>query len=250
MALIDLERFERKVHSQNGEDGVLGAIFAAVGVTNRFFVEFGCGEATECNTAYLLEQGWQGLLMDPAGTSRNPRATVRREFVTAENIDSLLRKYGVPEEFDLLSIDIDGNDYWVWRAIAHRPRVVVIEYNAHVPPGERRAIAYDPSFQWYWTDYFGASLRALKELGERKGYVLVYCESRGVNAFFVEASALPPGFAPLPLEAIYRPPNYDGRGSRHPPDGSRFMVDPEAGATAPVLVPVTRASDRPHPCLG
>jgi hypothetical protein len=71
--------------------------------------------------------------------------------------------------------------------------------------GER--FAYDPSFQWDWTDYFGASLRALKELGERKGYVLVYYESRGVNAFFVEASAVPSGFAPLPLEAVYRPPN-------------------------------------------
>jgi hypothetical protein len=233
MALHDLEGFERKVHSQNGEDGVLEAIFAAIGVTNRYFVEFGCEDATECNTAYLLEQGWQGLLMDPAGMSRNTRATVRQEFVTAENIDFLLRKYGVPEEFDLLSIDIDGNDYWVWQAITHRPRVVVVEYNAHVPPGERKSIPYDPSFRWTGTDYFGASLRALAELGDRKGYVLVYCESRGVNAFFVEARALPPSFVPRPLEAIYRPPNYYGRGDRHPPERSRVMVDPEQGGFGP-----------------
>jgi hypothetical protein len=230
-ALDDLERFERKVYSQNGEDGVLEAIFAAVGLTNRFFVEFGCEDATECNTAYLLDQGWQGVLMDPAGVSGNPKADVRQEFITAENIDSLLRRYVVPEEFDLLSIDIDGNDYWVWRAIAHRPRVVVIEYNAHVPPDERRSIAYDPTFQWSGTDYFGASLRALAELGERKGYRLVYCESRGVNAFFVDARVLPPSFVPRPLQLVYRPPNFDGRGARHLPDGSRVMVDPDRGGT-------------------
>jgi hypothetical protein len=221
MELNDLERLERRVYSQNGEDGVLEAIFAAVGVTNRYFVEFGCGDATECNTAYLLEQGWQGLLMDPAGVSRNMRATVRQEVVTAGNIDSLLRKYGVPEEFDLLSIDIDGNDYWVWGAITHRPRVVVIEYNAAVPPGERKVIAYDPAFQWNGSDYFGASLRALAELGGRKGFTLVYCESRGVNAFFVETRLLPPSFVPRPLEAVYRPPQYN----RYPPD-DRSLADP------------------------
>lgn len=237
MALDDLERFERKVYSQNGEDGVLEAIFAAVGVTDRFFVEFGCEDATQCNTAYLLEQGWQGLLMDPAGTSRNPMATVRQEFVTAENINSLFRKYGVPDEFDLLSLDIDGNDFWVWQAITHRPRVVVIEYNAHVPPGERKSIAYDPSFRWSGTDYFGASLRALKELGEQKGYSLVYCDSHGVNAFFIADHALPPSFVPRPLEEVYRPPNFDGLGHRHPPDGSRIMIDPAPGDLGPRLSP-------------
>lgn len=229
MSLNDLERLERKVRSQNGEDGVVEAILSVVGVTNRYFVEFGCRDATECNTAFLLEQGWQGLLMDAGGISQNTKATVRREFVTAENIDSLLRKYGVPQEFDLLSIDIDGNDYWVWQAITHRARVVVIEYNASVPPLERKSIAYDPSFQWNGTDYFGASLRALAELGKRKGYTLVYCESRGVNAFFVEARVLPPSFVARSLEAVYRPPNYDGRGYRHPPDRSRVMVDPVPG---------------------
>lgn len=227
MGLADLEPDERKVYSQNGEDGVLESIFAAVGVTNRFFVEFGCEDATECNTAFLLEQGWQGLLMDGAGISRNPRATVHGEFITAENINLLFRKYGVPEAFDLLSIDVDGNDYWIWQAITYRPRVVVIEYNAHVPPGQRKAIVYDPGFRWNGSDYFGASLRALKELGEKKGYCLVYCEHTGANAFFIARDALPPSFVPMPLEAIYRPPNYLNRGLRWPPDRSRVMIDPE-----------------------
>jgi len=226
MGLFDLEHHERKVYSQNGEDGVLEAIFAAIGVTNRFFVEFGCEDATECNTAFLLEQGWQGLLMDGAGISRNPRATVRKEFITAENINFLFHKYGVPEAFDLLSIDIDGNDYWVWQAITYRPRVVVIEYNAHVPPGDSKVIAYDPAFRGNGSDYFGASLRAMKELGEQKGYTLIHCKRTGANAFFIATDALPASFAPRPLEEIYRPPNYLNRGLRWPPDRRRVMIAP------------------------
>ncbi len=158
MSLTDLAAAEKKVCSQNGEDGVLAAIFVAVGVTNRYFVEFGVDDAAECNTACLLQQGWTGLMMDGEGISRNPLASVEREHITAENINELLAKYHVPRDFDLLSIDIDGNDYWVWKAIAHRPRVLVIEYNASVPPELRRVIPYDPHFRWSGSDYFGASL--------------------------------------------------------------------------------------------
>jgi hypothetical protein len=224
MVLSELERHERKVYSQNGEDGVLEAIFAAIGTTNRYFVEFGCGDTMECNCRRLLEQGWRGLFMDRAGTP----PLVQREHVSAENINGLLAKNEVPQVFDLLSIDIDGNDYWVWQAITWRPRVVVIEYNAHVA-GDRTAIAYDPAFEWTGTDYFGASLRALAELAEEKGYRLVYCERCGVDAFFIAADALPPGFAPAAVETLYRPPNYGNQGRRHPPDPTRAMIDP-AGA--------------------
>ena len=127
MLFDDLLNRELKVHSQNGEDGVLEMIFAEIGVTNKFFVEFGCGDATECNAAYLLEQGWHGLMMDGVGVSRNQRATVRREFITAENINFLFQKYEIPDVFDLLSVDIDGNDFWVWQAITHRPRVNALQ---------------------------------------------------------------------------------------------------------------------------
>ncbi len=224
MDFADLQRYEHKVYSQNGEDGVLGRIFALVGVKDRYLVEFGCGDATECNAAYLLEQGWRGLLMDGAGVSKNPRAAVRREVVTAENINGLFQKYGVPPEFDLLSVDIDGNDFWVWNAIACRARVVVIEYNSHVPPAESRVIAYDPAFRWNGSDYYGASLKALAELGRVKGYQLVCCERTGTNAFFVADELLPPWFAARPLEEVYRPPNFLDRGRRHRPDNARAMV--------------------------
>jgi hypothetical protein len=226
MPFSNLQASERKVTSQNGEDGVIEAIFARIGTTNKFFVEFGVGDATECNGAYLLEQGWTGLMMDGGHDSRNPRATIRREFIVAENINALFAKYGVPREFDLLSIDIDGNDFWVWREIAARPRVVVIEYNSNVPADVSVAIAYEPMFISDGSDYFGASLLALVELGRQKGYTLVYCERAGVNAFFVADEALPRGFQPQSLEKLYRPPNYNYMGCRCRPDPTRTMVDP------------------------
>jgi hypothetical protein len=229
MLFANLAASERKIYSQNGEDGVIAALFAEVGVTNRFLVEFGCADGIECNAAHLIEQGWTGLLMDAGGISNNPRCTVHKEFVTAENINALFRKYDVPPEFDLLSIDIDGNDFWVWQRIEARPRVVVIEYNANIPPNLRRAIAYDPNFVWSSTDYVGASLLALKELGQQKRYTLVYCERAGVNAFFVADELLPADFKPRSIEAIHRPANYLYQGIRHRTDQMRTMIDPFAG---------------------
>jgi hypothetical protein len=226
MPFSNLESSERKVHSQNGEDGVIEALFARLGTTNKYFVEFGCGDGIECNGAYLLELGWTGLMMDAAGECNNPKVTLRKEFVNAENVNDLFRKYGVPQHFDLLSIDIDGIDFWVWREITFRPRVVVIEYNAHVPPDVRAAIIYEPNFQSSGTDYFGASLLALKDLGQAKGYTLVYCERAGVNAFFVADETLPPGYQPPAIESIYRPPNYYYLGWQFRPDPTCTMVDP------------------------
>lgn len=223
-----LEDREHKYRSQYGEDGVIAAIFAALGTTDCYCVEFGVEDAVECNTAHLLDLGWTGLLLDGAGVSRNPAAAVHREFITADNIRELFAKYRVPQQFDLLSIDIDGNDYWVWRAITHQPRVVVIEYNASRLVGECSTIAYDPQFRWDGSDYFGASLRALVELGQTKGYVLVHCSKEGTNAFFVLQSALPAGFVPKPWYLLYRPPTYSPTGGGHRADPERRMADPSA----------------------
>ena len=226
MPFSELWKRERKVHSQNGEDGVIEAIFERIGTTNKYFVEFGCADGVECNCAYLLELGWTGLMMDGNGVCNNPRATIHKEFITAENINRLFGKYDVPAAFDLLSIDIDGNDFWVWREIVARPRVVVIEYNASMPADVRSTIAYEPTFQFSGTDYFGASLLALKELGQRKGYTLIYCERAGANAFFLADEVLPAEYRAPPIETIYRPPNYFYKGLRWRPDPTRRMIDP------------------------
>jgi len=220
----DLTRYERRLCSQNGEDGILEAIFARIGTTNRFFVEFGVGNGRRCNTRKLVREGWRGIWIDVHPVIAPANVTFLNSRVTAENIQDLFGQAETPEQFDLLSIDIDGNDYWVWKAITeYRARVVVSEYNASVPPTEARAIAYDPEFRWNGTDYFGASLKALADLAASKGYVAVGCDSAGVNAFFVLKDLAAGRFAPSPIEALYRPPAYfDGRG--HPPDPERRLT--------------------------
>ena len=208
LTIGNLNHFETKVYSQNGEDGILMAIFKKIRTTNKFGVEFGVGDGSERNTRYLCEQrGWTCLLMDPAD---NNLSSIKKEFITAENINVLFEKYRVPNQFDLLSIDIDGNDYWVWKALDSRysPRVVVIEYNAKIPPHESKTIAYDPNFRWDGTDYFGASLLALVKLAQAKGYTLVGCERKGVNAFFVRNDCLKGHFITRDAKTLYRAPRY------------------------------------------
>jgi len=217
--LGDLTRFERSVHSQNGEDGILEAIFARIGPGGRSFVEFGVEDGRECNTRHLAERhGWSGLLMD--GGHEDARRNLRREMITAENVVGLFRQYGVPAALDLLSIDIDGNDYWVWRALAPhwRARVVVIEYNASEGPEASTSIVYDPAFRWDETDYMGASLGALVALGATHRYTLVACDSRGVNAFFVADELVEGNFTRRPAAELWRPPRFlDGGGHRRHP---------------------------------
>lgn len=243
--IADLNRYERKVCSQHGEDGILEAIFRKIGTTNRYCVEFGVGSGRECNTAYLVrEQGWSGLWMDgdptkarkamrhrlasglksPGLKSQAAGLQIGQEFITADNIVALFARYGVPREFDLLSIDIDGNDYWVWKNLtAYCPRVVIIEYNASVPPAEAKAIAYDPAFVWQKTDYYGASLLALERLGRTLGYRLVACDESGANAFFVKEELAAGSFVRRSVEELYKPATYRSGGG-HPPDPSRRMM--------------------------
>ncbi len=201
--LSELRPFERQVYSQGGEDGVLDRLFQCLGTTNRYFVEFGAWDGQHwSNSAYLrLEQGWRGLLMD--GDPDRVSERVRNEFVTAENIETLLAGYRVPECFDLLSVDIDGNEYWVWKAIQRfRPRVVVIEYNVFFGTGVSKAMPYDPDHRWDKTMFHGASLAALRKLGREKGYSLVHTDSYAPNAFFVAEELMPGDWVEAPIEAL------------------------------------------------
>jgi hypothetical protein len=209
---------ERREYSQNGEDGIIEAIFAMIGTTNEYCVEFGVEDGMQCNTRALVKKGWRSLWMD--GAEHPPETGVKTAFITAENIEELFRIHGVPQAFDLLSIDIDGNDYWVWKAIRQEsPRVVIIEYNAHIPPERSVTIPYDPAFRWDGTDYYGASLSALKKLGDEKGYVLLGTDRNGVNAFFIESSLVPGNFIPPSLSQAYHPPAFKGKpGQGHPRD--------------------------------
>jgi hypothetical protein len=221
----NLNHYECKIYSQNGEDGILQAIFRKIGVTNKYAVEFGVEDGSECNTRYLIEKkGWTGLRMD--GRDNNG-TSIQREFITAENINDLFKKYQVPRSFDLLCIDIDGNDYWVWKAIdpAYSPRVVVMEYNGKIRPPESKTIPYDPAFHWDGSDYYGASLGALCKLAREKGYTLIGCDREGVNAFFLKDAEIAGRFVPQDIFKLYRPPRFgaqaDGGGW---PASSKAMI--------------------------
>ena len=172
---------ESRTHSQNGEDGVLQAIFSQIGATNRYAVEIGAGpeDCKENNTNLLKEHGWTVLQLD----------TQRGHRVTPANVATFLAS--IPSDFDLLSIDVDGQDYWIWQAIPHRPRVVVIVYNAALGAEVSTIVAEDEDAPtWNGSIYFGASLQAYVRLANRLGYTLVYCESSGTNAFFVRSDIL------------------------------------------------------------
>lgn len=205
----DIKKFEKRVFSQNGEDGILESIYQLIGTTNKYFVEFGVEDGKECNTRYLREKhGWYGLLMDMNYANEQ----VKQEAVTAGNVETLFSKYKVPKDFDLLSIDIDSYDYWVWKAIKdYSPRVVVIEYNSGLE--NNRALAINPNpntFSTYHEDFRGggANLIALYKLGKEKGYTLVGCESKGINAFFIRDELVENHFTKRPLEELYVAPSY------------------------------------------
>ena len=217
-----LNLFEYQSFSQHGEDGIIEEIFKRIGLTNSYFVEFGVGDGNENNTAYLLYKGWSGCWIEGNQDQVNSicqnlsnlilskQLKVLCKFINSENIESLLLSAAVPAEFDLLSIDIDRNDYYVWEAIkAYKPRVVVIEYNAIFRPGCEFIIPYNASAIWDGTSNFGASLDSLYLLGLNKGYKLVACNFSGSNAFFVREDLVAEKFAePFTPINHYEPPRY------------------------------------------
>jgi hypothetical protein len=211
-----------KVYSQSDEDGIIQEIFKRIGTTNRTFVEFGVETGVECNTVKLLIEGWKGLWIDGsaqhiAAMENNfaPRVAsgqlrLRENIVTAENINALIEQGNITGDIDFLSVDIDYNDYWVWKAITIvRPRVVCIEYNATLRPPMSLVVPYEPTRQWDGTNFFGASLEALVRLGREKGYRVVGCNYTGVNAFFVREDVAGGHFIdPATAEEHYEPPRY------------------------------------------
>jgi FkbM family methyltransferase len=184
----DLSRFEKKIYSQNKEDGITLEIIKRLGIKEGYYVEFGTQNGDECNTRILREHyGWKGLLMD--GSYCNESINLKKEFITRENIQSLFKKYSVPSEFNLLSIDIDFNDFYVLHKILEKYSIdiIILEYNAYFEPTEDAIIKYSPLEGWDGlTNYFSASLLSFQKLLNKYNYNLVYTETKGVNAFFVK----------------------------------------------------------------
>jgi len=183
-----LNHYEQRVFSQFGEDGIIAEIFRRIGPQSKTFLEIGVADGSENNSAFLLLQGWSGYWIegDEAHVDRIHRnfksplsrgdLKVVQSFVTAENIKSTLQNLDVPDDIDLLSLDIDRNTYQLWVALSHlKSRVIVVEYNAGIPADVNWKVDYHADRWWNGTSYYGASLKAYEGLGRSLGYSLVGC---------------------------------------------------------------------------
>jgi hypothetical protein len=193
------------VYSESDEDGIIHYIFSIIGTLNKVLVDIGASAIEGSNTANLLiNHGWTGLLIEGDKDNVNkirdfysscnatltyPPKTLQT-WVTAENIDTTIKDSGIEGEIDLLCIDIDGVDYWLWKAIeCISPRVVLVEYQCILGPDVSVAVPYNPDFKPVFSDGYGiynsASLLAFVKLAKNKGYRLVGCQRYGYNSFFV-----------------------------------------------------------------
>jgi hypothetical protein len=183
---LGLNGYEYSLFSQNGEDGILRYLFSEIGVSSKTFLEFGFGVIQNNSLRLILKEGWHGILIDGFGPSVDSfnkaiqklklgidHVRAIQRFLDLKNLRSTLLESGLPEQIDLLSIDVDGNDYWFCEDISYlNPRVVVIEYNASLGPELSLVVPYDPLFDRHQKHlsgfYHGASLTALAKLANKK----------------------------------------------------------------------------------
>jgi len=201
--VTSLQDVEFKVTSQWGEDGIIDWLIerANIPAASHTFIEFGVENYRESNTRFLLQnRNWRGFILD--GGSSMVDTTIadglyskfslaaKQAFITRENINELLAGSGLGRELGLLSVDLDGNDYWIWEAIdVVSPIICVCEYNAVFGDIHPISVPYDPKF--YLTSahyshlYWGASIMAMRSLAQKKGYRFVGTTLAGNDAFFV-----------------------------------------------------------------
>lgn len=219
-AISSLSETEFKVFSQWGDDGIIQYLIQRLDIPHKTFIEFGVADYWESNTRFLLmNDNWSGLVMD--GSEENITAIKEAYyywrydleavacFVDTNNINQLIANRGFDEEVGLLHIDIDGNDYWVWKAInVIRPVIVVVEYNSSFGSEREITVPYRRDFDrakaHYSHLYFGTSLAALNHLAGEKQYRFVGCNSAGNNAYFVRADKLNPECTKLCESARYQ----------------------------------------------
>lgn len=209
--------YEFKVSSQWGEDGIIQYLVKNVPIENQIFVEFGVEKYTESNTRFLLQNNnWGGLVIDGSDENINYikndsiywRCNLKAEcaFIDKENINKLITRNGISGDIGILSVDIDGNDYWVWEAInCISPRIVICEYNSHFGDSHKVSVPYDGSFvrsnKHFSNIYYGASISALDFLAKKKGYSLIGSNIAGNNLFFVRNDLMSNFKALTPKEA-------------------------------------------------
>ena len=247
----DPRDFEFKVYSQWGEDGILDYLISRMKIPNKVFVEFGVETYTEANTLFLLKhRQWRGLIIDGSPVNIDLikggqvfwRYDLAAEcaFITRENINALLVRNGIVGDIGLLSIDIDGNDYWVWEAISEvNPRLIVAEYNSLL--GLRSSISTPYKHDFYRTTehpsnmYYGASIMALTKLARSRGYTLVAGNSAGNNIFFVRNDCVGSLKAQEPSQAYVQAAFREARSARGVVEHLSFNERQAAIAHLPVI---------------
>lgn len=181
---------KKKVYSQLGEDGIIEYIFNIIGTTNKYFVEFGGWDGIHLsNTANLrINKEWNGLLLegnkDIVNNTKNAKQiNLYNEWITKDNINTIFNKYNVPTNFDLLSIDIDSDDYYVWKNLNYRPRIVIVETNPGIINDIPLVVIEGKSNIHSKCNYFGANLNAFFDLALNKKYTFLTMSQW--NAFFI-----------------------------------------------------------------
>jgi hypothetical protein len=217
-----------RVFSQFEEDGYLLYLVAVLELEEKIFLDIGAADGINSNCANLaLNLGWHGLFIDgdPANVERgrdfyasHPDTALypplfTQAYVTAENVNTIVRDAGLAGDIGICSIDIDGNDCWVWKALdAVTPAVIIIE--SHIEFGMRNiAVPYDPDYRYPGKhhDYYGASALAICSLATQKGYRLVGANRFGFNLIFVRNDLYPDRVPAVPLESVMRHPRYAER---------------------------------------
>ena len=216
----DINKAEFRVYSQWGEDGIIQFLINDIEIKNKVFIEFGVESYIEANTRFLLiNNNWAGLIID--GDQKNIDSIkqdkiywrynlkVDANFITKQNINQLFINNGIKGEIGILSVDIDGNDYWVLDSIdVVNPCIIICEYNSVFGPDKKVTTPYRDDFvgskAHYSNVYYGSSISALNDLAERKGYSLVYGNKNGNNVFFVRNDLMQNFKKITPQEAYIR----------------------------------------------
>ena len=223
-SLPELKETGFKLFSQFEEDGLLLYIFSLIGMTNRTFIEFGGDDGINSNSANLYyNHDFDGLFIDGNeqalargryffkrhANKRMKQPIFKQAFITAENINHLIKESGFEGEIGLLSIDIDGNDYWVWKAInIVNPQVVIIE--THNEFGMNDIIVpYDPDYFYpgKHPTYHGASPVAMTKLSNKKGYRLVGANELGFNLIYVRNDLVASTLPEVTVESLLQHPS-------------------------------------------
>ncbi|WP_426025861.1 hypothetical protein [Brevundimonas sp. TSRC1-1] len=225
-----LARYNRRMYSQHGEDGIISEIFSRIGEGNKRFFEIGVGDGTQNTTRFLLERGWSGVWVEGSPELAESAKEFMKQyidsgdlkivqaFITAENVSQIVDEVDENGKLDYLSIDIDYNTPHVWRALRRSSRVACLEYNCTMPPNIAMTVPYDPNGVWDGTAWYGGSLKAFENIGLEKGMALVGSDLVGVNAYFVNFEEAKGKFRePFDAATHYEPPRYYEYGHQHPP---------------------------------